>query len=77
MQRGENETRAELTEAQIKLASEALPRLQKESADTPFSSLISAINKDIKGQLQRTDEVSRLAEKFVGRPAPQVFRSLR
>ena len=70
LQRSENETRPELTEAQIKVAVEALPRLQKESAETPFSSLISAINKDIKGQLRRTDEVSKLAEKFVGKPAP-------
>jgi peroxiredoxin len=76
MQRNENETRPDLTEAQIKVASEALPRLQKESADTPFSSLISAITKDIKGQLQRTDEVSKLAEKFVGRPAPKFSLSL-
>jgi peroxiredoxin len=76
MARTENETRSELTEAQIKVASEALPRLQKESADTPFSSLISAINKDIKGQLQRTDEVSRLAEKFVGRQAPSFSLTL-
>ena len=76
MARTENETRPELTEAQIKVVSEALPRLQKESADTPFSSLISAINKDIKGQLQRTDEVSRLAEKFVGSPAPKFSLTL-
>lgn len=76
MQRSENETRPELTEGQIKFAADALPRLQKESADTPFSSLISAINKDIKGQLQRTDEVSRLAEKFVGRPAPKFSLTL-
>lgn len=76
MQRGENETRPELTDAQIKLAAEALPGLQKESADTPFSPLISAINKDIKGQLQRTDEVSRLSEKFVGKPAPKFSLTL-
>jgi peroxiredoxin len=76
MQRAENETRPELTEAQIKIASEALPRLQKDSADTPFSSLISAINKDIKGQLQRTDEVSKLADKFVGRAAPNFSLTL-
>lgn len=76
MQRSENETRPDLTEAQIKVVADALPRLQKESADTPFSSLISAINKDIKGQLQRTDEVSKLAEKFVGKPAPKFLLTL-
>lgn len=76
LQRNENETRSELTEAQIKLAAEALPRLQKETADTPFSALVSAINKDIKSQLQRTDEVSRLAEKFVGKPSPRFSLTL-
>ena len=76
MQRSENETRPELTEAQIKVAAQALPGLQEESADTPFSSLVSAINKDIKGQLQRTDEVSRLAEKFIGKPAPKFSLTL-
>jgi len=76
LQRNENETRSELSEAQIKVAAEALPRLQNESADTPFSSLVSAINKDIKGQLLRTDEVSKLAEKFVGKPAPSFSLTL-
>jgi len=76
VQRNENETRPELSEAQIKIAAEALPRLQKESADTPFSSLVSAISKDIKGQLLRTDEVSRLAEKLVGKPAPKFSLTL-
>jgi hypothetical protein len=76
LQRGDTETRPELTDAQINLAAQALPRLQKESADTPFSALVSAISKDIKGQLQRTDEVSRLTEKFVGKPAPSFSLTL-
>ena len=76
IKRSENETRPELTDAQIKIAVEALPRLQKESIDTPFSSLISAISKDIKGQLERNDEVSKLAEKFVGKPAPRFSLTL-
>ncbi|MGE5195274.1 MAG: redoxin domain-containing protein [Deltaproteobacteria bacterium] len=71
LQRGENESRPELSEAQLKVAGDALPQLQKESADTPFSALVSAINKDLKAQLQRTDEVAKLAEKFVGKPAPK------
>jgi peroxiredoxin len=68
--RGDNAFRPELNEAQLKLAGEVLPALQKDAADTPLGSLVAAIAKDLKGQLQRTDEVARLAEKFVGKPAP-------
>jgi len=71
LQRGENEARPELSEAQLKIAGEALPKLQKDAADTPFSPLVSAINKDLKAQLQRTDEVSKLAGKFVGKEVPR------
>ncbi len=67
LQRGENELRPELSEGQLKIAGGALPQLQKDAVDTPFSPLVSAISKDIKGQLQRTDEVAKLAEKFVGK----------
>src|SRR5206468_2245669 len=41
LQRAENESRPELTEAQLAIAGVALPQLQKESADTPFGSLVS------------------------------------
>jgi peroxiredoxin len=70
LQRGENEFRPELNEAQLKSAGDALAALQKDSADTPFSALVSAIGKDVKGQLQRTDEVARLADKLIGKAAP-------
>ncbi|HLJ12084.1 MAG TPA: redoxin domain-containing protein [Planctomycetaceae bacterium] len=70
LKRSENESRPELTEAQLKLASDALPQLQNASADTPFSPLVAAIHKDVKAQLQRSDEVSKLADKFIGKPAP-------
>src|SRR5262249_21172870 len=60
LQRGENESRPELTEAQIKITGEALPQLVKDGADTPFSALVSAISKDLKAQVQRTDEVAKL-----------------
>ncbi len=69
--RAENESRAELSAAQLKIAGDALPQLQKDSADTPFGSLVSAIGKDLKTQLQRTDEVARLSGKLVGKPAPK------
>ena len=69
--RGENESRPELTEFQIKIAGEALPQLVKDAADTPFSGLVAAISKDLKSQIQRTDEVAKLAGKFVGKAAPK------
>lgn len=68
--RNESEFRPELSEAQLKAAGDALAALQKDSADTPLSALVSAISKDVKGQLQRTDEVARLAEKLIGKEAP-------
>jgi hypothetical protein len=72
LHRAENEIRPELSAAQLELAARALPQLQKDSADTPLSALVTAVGKDVKNQLQRTDEVSRLAEKFVGHPAPKI-----
>lgn len=71
LQRGENETRPELTPAQLQLAAEALPELQRGAADTPFSLLVGAISRDVKSQVQRGDEVSRLAEKLIGKSAPE------
>ncbi|MBI3865898.1 MAG: redoxin domain-containing protein [Planctomycetia bacterium] len=76
LERPENETRPELSEAQLKIAADALPQLQQQSADTPFSALVAAISKDVKSQLQRTDEVSKLAEKYVGKPAPKFALTL-
>jgi hypothetical protein len=71
LQRGDNEVRQELSATQLKTAADALPQLLKQATDTPFSSLVAAIDKDVKTQLQRTDEVSKLSEKFVGKPAPR------
>ena len=76
LQRSDDEFRPELNETQLKLAQEALPELQKEAADTPFGALVSAIAKDVRAQLQRTDEVSRLADKFVGMAAPALSLNL-
>jgi peroxiredoxin len=70
LKRNEHEFRPELNDTQLKLAADALPVLQKQADDTPFSALVTAIAKDVKGQMQRTDDVARLAEKFVGQPAP-------
>jgi hypothetical protein len=67
LQRSDGEFRPELSEAQLAIVQEALPSLQKDAADTPFGALVSAIAKDVKTQLLRTDEVARLADKFVGK----------
>lgn len=71
LQRGDNEIRPELTAAQLQLASDALPELQRTASDTPFSPLVTAIGRDVKTQVQRGDEVSRLAEKLIGKSAPR------
>jgi AhpC/TSA family len=71
LQRAESETRPELTAAQLQVTSEALPGLQRAAADTPFNPLVTAIARDVKTQVQRGDDVSRLAEKFVGKAAPK------
>ena len=71
LERGENETRPELSPQQLEFATQALPGMLKEAVDTPFGALVSAIDKDVKAQLQRTDEVAKLADKLIGKPAPK------
>lgn len=70
LQRPENEMKAELNPAQLKVVGDLLPKLEKEAVDTPFSHLASVISRDLKSQLQRSDEVAKLAKKFVGQAAP-------
>ncbi|MCY2969033.1 MAG: redoxin domain-containing protein [Planctomycetota bacterium] len=64
------EIRPELSDEQLGLVSKVLPELKKLSADTPFSSLVTAVSSDLRGQNDRTSEVNRLQQKFVGKPAP-------
>jgi peroxiredoxin len=70
LQRGENEQTAELTDAQLAAAKKVVPEIEKAAEETPFSRLAAVISRDVKLQLQRTDEVLQLAKKFVGQPAP-------
>jgi peroxiredoxin len=69
--RGESETRPELTRVQLQLVSEALPGLERAAADTPFGPLAAAIARDYKAQVQRGDDVARLADKFLGKRTPK------
>ena len=71
LKRDTDETRAELTAAQLKLAQEAIGEIERAAADTPVARLASVISRDVKLQLQRFDEVAGLAKKFVGEPTPK------
>ena len=70
------EFRPELTDAQLQLVTTALPDLKSLSADTPFSGLVTAISSDLRGQADRSTDVARLQQKFVGKPAPTFDLSL-
>jgi peroxiredoxin len=76
LQRGETEFRPELSESQLQLAVDALPALVNDADETPFSALVSAIAKDLKSQTERSGELARLEEKFVGKPAPALALKL-
>lgn len=70
LQRVPLEAKAELSPEQLKVVADAIPKLEKEAVDTPFSHLASVIARDLKTQLQRSDEVVKLAKKFIGQAAP-------
>lgn len=76
LNRQPQEFRPELTDAQLKLAGAALPELKSLAADTPLSGLVTAISSDLKGQADRSSDVERLKQKFVGKPAPAFELSL-
>lgn len=71
LRRNPGEFRPELSQEQLDLVSRSLPELKKLAEDTPLSALVTAISSDLRGQSDRTSEVSRLQEKFVGKPAPE------
>ena len=71
LKRPADATRPELNEEQLKLASAAVEKLQADSAATPFSELAAAIARDVQEQVQRAGDVQGLAQKFVGKPAPE------
>jgi len=71
LQRGENARDPELDDTQLAKARDVLQPLEQAAEDTPFSRLASVISRDVKLQLQRSDEVVQLAKKFTGQPAPE------
>ena len=71
LQRPEDETQPELNESQIESAAGFLDQLDKETAQTPFARLAAVISRDVKAQRDRTKNVAGLADKFVGKDAPQ------
>jgi len=71
LERPSDEFRPELSDAQLQLAAQALPELTRQLEETPFSALAAAIARDVKSQQSRGDQLSRLHEKLVGKPAPE------
>lgn len=72
LKRPEGESRPELSAAQQKTALAALRAgLPKDATDTAFSELVSAIQRDVDSQQARTAEITKLADQFLGRPAPK------
>jgi peroxiredoxin len=70
LKRAENETKPELSEAQLQMAAAIAGKLEEQAAETPFSRLAAVIAKDVKSQSQRAGDVESLAKKFVGEAAP-------
>lgn len=72
LKRAEGELRPEMTVAQLKTVATALQlSLAKDAPDTPFSELVSAVQRDVESQRSRGQEVTKLAEQYVGKPAPK------
>ena len=71
LSRKDNETRPDLTKAQIAVALKITRQLEQDAAGTPFSKLASVISRDVKAQSRRDDDLANLSKKFVGQPVPQ------
>lgn len=70
LKRAENEQKPELSEAQLAIARSAITDIEKAADGTPFGHIAGVAGRDIKLQLQRSDEVFQLAKKLVGQAAP-------
>lgn len=71
LKRRENSFTPELSKEQLALTTSSIETLTKDAADTPFSSLVGVISKDLKLQTQRGDDVEALAKRIVGKDAPE------
>ena len=76
LQRDENDQNPELTDDQLAKAAAVATELEKVAENTPFSRLASVVSRDVKLQMQRTDDVVQLAKKYIGQPAPDLTLSL-
>jgi peroxiredoxin len=72
LQRKEGATDPDLSDEQLRATETALEGLARASEGTPLSKLVSTIARDVKSQSQRSQDVHSLAEKLVGRPAPEL-----
>ena len=70
LKRKPQQTRPELSTAQIAVVQKAILQLKKDSESTPLAQLTQAIVADVRGQSKRVSSVDGLAAQFVGKPAP-------
>lgn len=69
LKRKQQDTRETLSDAQLKVAGDELKTLPKLAKASPFAPLVEVIEKDVKGQLRRDEDVTALAKRFLGKPA--------
>ncbi len=60
-----------LTPEQLDACDAAVPEIRALAADTPFARFATLIERDVQAQRQRAMSVAELAERYVGRPAPE------
>ena len=72
LQRRANQTRSELSDKQLAGVAAVLKTTEKLAAQTPWHSLVAFIKGDLASQRKREGEVTTLAKKRVGKPAPKL-----
>ncbi|MDA1016561.1 MAG: hypothetical protein O3A00_19155, partial [Planctomycetota bacterium] len=70
LKRPERTTHPQLAEAQIAIALAVVETVEKQAEATPLSQLASTIRRDTLAQSRRSDDVTTLVKKFVGRKSP-------
>lgn len=71
LKRRENQTRSELSDEQLKAVEATLKSTEKLAEKSPWHSLVAFIKGDLASQRKRAGEVTTLAAKIVGKPAPK------
>jgi len=72
LNRKPNETRRELNNTQIKIVSSVIDPLEKDADSTPFSRLVSAMRRDMKLQIERSEGVAGLVKRFTGQKSSKM-----